>query len=201
MNETGNSCLFLLQSSWHELCLGSSMYLTSVHLGAAKFVFSNLDKVKRLCSEGKTNLASFKKEPTRKHYVKAAMKDLTEKAQKVSSPSPRKRSIAEIIAGISTNEDNFSRGSAKNKQAKQSITVHAVEVSSDSEVEEVQQNASQSSSSVSVTKSLTTSSQRGTTDNVQNSKRRVKKANRRCRKTLSFQKGKEKATQALTKKT
>ena len=32
--------------------LGSSMYLTSVHLGAAKFVFSNLDKVKRLCTEG-----------------------------------------------------------------------------------------------------------------------------------------------------
>ncbi|CAK8689946.1 unnamed protein product [Clavelina lepadiformis] len=106
--------------------LGSSMYLTSVHLGAAKFVFSNLDKVKRLCSEGKTNLASFKNEPTRKNYVKAAMKDLTQKAQKVSSPSPRKRSIAEIIPGISANEENVSRGSAKNKQAKQPITVHAV---------------------------------------------------------------------------
>ncbi|CAK8689949.1 unnamed protein product [Clavelina lepadiformis] len=47
--------------------LGSSMYLTSVHLGAAKFAFSNLDKVKRLCSEGKTNLDSFKKDPTRKN--------------------------------------------------------------------------------------------------------------------------------------
>ncbi|CAK8689956.1 unnamed protein product [Clavelina lepadiformis] len=118
--------------------LGSSMYLTSVHLGAAKFVFSNLDKVKRLCSEGKSNLDSFKKDPTIKNYVMAAMEDLTQKAQKVSSPSPRIRSIAEIIAGISTNEDNDSRGSAKNKQAKQSITLHAVEVSSDSEVEEIQ---------------------------------------------------------------
>ncbi|CAK8685688.1 unnamed protein product [Clavelina lepadiformis] len=67
--------------------LGSSMYLTSVHLGAAKFAFSNLDK--------------------------AAVEDLTQKAQKVSSPSPRKRSIAEIIPGISANEDNVSRGSTK----------------------------------------------------------------------------------------
>ncbi|CAK8685697.1 unnamed protein product [Clavelina lepadiformis] len=102
-----NSELF---DAYQELffSLGSSMYLTSVHLGAAKFVFSNLDEVKRLCSEGKTNLESFKKEPTRKNYVMAAMEDLTQKAQKVSSTSPRKRSIAEIIAGISAVEDNDS---------------------------------------------------------------------------------------------
>ena len=74
------------------------------------------------------------------------MEDLTQKAQKVSSPSPRKRSIAEIIPGISANEDNVSRGSTKKKQGKQSITLHAVEVSSDSEVEEVQQNASRKQS-------------------------------------------------------
>ena len=50
--------------------LGSSMYLTSVHLGAAKFAFSNLDKVKRLYTEGKTNLGSFKKDPTRKNFFR-----------------------------------------------------------------------------------------------------------------------------------
>ncbi|CAK8689957.1 unnamed protein product [Clavelina lepadiformis] len=89
---------------------------------------------------------SLGKDPTRKNYIKAAMEDLTQKAQKVSSPSPRKRSIAEIIPGISANEDNVSRGSTKIKQGKQSITLHAVEVSSDSEVEEVQQNASRKQS-------------------------------------------------------
>ncbi|CAK8689947.1 unnamed protein product [Clavelina lepadiformis] len=140
--------------------LVSSMYLTSVHLGAAKFVFNKLEKVKRLCSEGKTNLDSFKEETTRKNNVMVAMEDLT--------PSPRKRSIPEIITGISANEENISRGNAQNKQAKQPITVHAVQLSSDSEVEAVEHNASQSSSSLSIITYLTTSSQKGKTDKVQN---------------------------------